>query len=84
MVLLFFILGESMSRSRKKHPWASCIGDKSNKKLFNRKFRHTANLDFPSGGAYKKTNDSYEICEFKVYGEDWKDDPELYRRICKK
>lgn len=52
-----------MSRSRKKHPLIQCCGDKSLKKMFNRRFRRNKDLDFPSGSAYRKTNESWEICD---------------------
>lgn len=52
-----------MSRSRKKHPLIQCAGYKGFKKIFNRRFRHKNDLDFPSGSAYKKTNESWEICD---------------------
>lgn len=52
-----------MSRSRKKHPLIQCCGDKSLKKTFNRRFRRKKDLDFPSGNAYRKTNESWEICD---------------------
>lgn len=52
-----------MSRSRKKHPLIQCCGDKSLKKLFNRRFRRKKDLGFPSYGAYRKANNSWEICD---------------------
>lgn len=52
-----------MSRSRKKHPLIQGCGDKSLKKIYNRRFRHQNDLDFPSGNAYRKTNNSWEICD---------------------
>ena len=52
-----------MSRSRKKHPLIKCAGDKGLKKIFNRRFRRNKDLDFPSGNAYRKTNESWEICD---------------------
>jgi len=52
-----------MSRSRKKHPLIQGCGDKSLKKIYNRRFRHKNDLDFPSGNAYRKTNNSWEICD---------------------
>lgn len=52
-----------MSRSRKKHPLIQCCGDKSLKKIFNRRFRRNKDLDFPSGSAYRKTNESWELCD---------------------
>ena len=53
-----------MSRSRKKNPLIKCAGDKSLKRIYNRRFRHQNDLDFPSGNAYRKTNDSWELCDF--------------------
>ena len=54
-----------MSRSRKKHPLIQGCGDKTLKKAYNRKFRrcYKYDLDFPSGNAYRKTNESWEICD---------------------
>lgn len=52
-----------MSRSRKKHPLIKCCGDASLKKIYNRRFRRKKDLDFPSGNAYRKTNESWEICD---------------------
>ena len=52
-----------MSRSRNKHPLIQGCGDKSLKKIYNRRFRHQNDLDFPSGNAYRKTNDSWGICD---------------------
>lgn len=53
-----------MSRSRKKHPLIQCAGDKEFKKIFNRRFRRNKDLDFPSGNAYRKTNESWDICDY--------------------
>ena len=55
-----------MSRSRKKHPICQICGDKSYKTIYNRRFRHKKDLDFPSGNAYRKTGESYDICDWKV------------------
>lgn len=52
-----------MSRSRKKHPLIQACGSKGFKKIFNKRFRHQNDLDFPSGNAYRKTNESWEICD---------------------
>lgn len=55
------------------------IGDPSFKKLFNRKLRRTTKEDVesvPSGGAYRKMNDSWDICDAKwgVSWEEFRDD----------
>ena len=57
-----------MSRSYKKHPYFLMIGDKSFKKIYNRRIRraHLAD-DVNSGGSYKKLNDSWDICDCKCY-----------------
>jgi len=72
-----------MSRSSKKHPLIQACGFKGFKKIFNRRFRHQNDLDFPSGNAYRKTNESWEICDV-VFGyfrhEDVPD--EERRRYC--
>lgn len=54
-----------MSRSYKKHPIIQGCGDKSLKKLFNRRLRRRKQLDYPSGNAYKRepSNNSWEICD---------------------
>lgn len=52
-----------MSRSRKKNPIIKTAGDKSLKKIFNRRFRRNNELDFPSGNAYRKTNEPWEIAD---------------------
>lgn len=54
-----------MSRSYKKHPIIQGGGDKSLKKLFNRRLRRRKQLDYPSGNAYRreKNNDSWDICD---------------------
>lgn len=52
-----------MSRSRKKHPLVKCACDKDMKKIYNRRFRRKKDLDFPSGNAYRKTNEPWAICD---------------------
>ena len=54
-----------MSRSYKKHPIIQGCGDKSLKKIFNRRLRRRKQLDYPSGNAYKRepSNNSWEICD---------------------
>lgn len=56
-----------MSRSRKKNPIIKTAGDKSLKRIFNRRFRRNKELDFPSGNAYRKTNEPWEIADV-TYG----------------
>lgn len=56
--------GLLMSRSYKKHPYFLMIGDKSFKKIYNRRIRRTHLVDdIDSGGSYKKFNDSWNICD---------------------
>ena len=74
-----------MSRSQKKNPLV-LIGDKSCKKLFNRRFRHQNELDFPSGNAYRKTNCSWDIKELAFgyfKGEDIPEEPCSYQYAMK-
>lgn len=68
-----------MSRSRKKHPIVRC-GDTFYKKIFNRRFRRKKDLDFPSGSAYRKTNESWDICDFVGGYFDKKEIPEKENR----
>ena len=59
-----------MSRSYKKHPWVKCAGDPSMKKLFNRRIRRSNKAlytDMPNGNAYKKTNCSWDIADYRCY-----------------
>lgn len=69
-----------MSRSRKKHPLIKCAGDKGFKKIFNRRFRHKNDFDFPSGNAYRKVNESWEICDILVGYFKHSDIPEENRK----
>ena len=67
-----------MSRSRKKHPVFKDndgAGKKKRiKKLFNRRLRRNAdNLDLPDGNAYKRQNEAWDICDFRI--EPDPDDP---------
>lgn len=60
-----------MSRSRKKRPiFKDNDGSdkkKRLKKIFNRRIRrHKDTLDVPSGNAYKRYNESWDICDFKI------------------
>ena len=73
-----------MSRSYKKHPLIQGCGDKSLKKLFNRRLRRRKQLDYPSGKAYcrERNNNSWDICDalFGYYTRDAipKDDQRSY------
>ena len=70
-----------MSRSYKKNPITKTAGDKSFKTIFNRRFRRTNDLDFPSGNAYRKTNETWEISDFSYgyfSGEKLPDEPRKY------
>lgn len=61
-----------MSRSYRHSDIMPCACNKSLKKLYNRRFRrtHKNDTDFPSGNAYRKTNDSWEIVDMKI-DIDW-------------
>ena len=73
-----------MSRSYKKHPIIQGCGDKSLKKLFNRRLRRRKQLDYPSGNAYRreKNNNSWDICDvlfgYFTYDEIPEDDKRPY------
>lgn len=57
-----------MSRSYKKHPYFQLAGDKSFKKIFNRRIRRNKLTDdINSGSSYKKLNDSWDICDWRTY-----------------
>lgn len=54
-----------MSRSYKKHPWATDNSDKKiHKKIANRRVRRF-NRDIANGKAYRKLYESWEICDWK-------------------
>lgn len=58
-----------MSRSWKKNKWSK-VGDPSFKKIFNRKIRRNSKyMDLPSGNAYRKVNDSWDICDYRFRHE---------------
>lgn len=68
-----------MSRSYKKG--FQCAGDKSFKKIFNRRLRRSQKCqDIPSGSAYKKYNCSYDIADDRgsVSWESFKSWPGVY------
>ena len=73
-----------MSRSYKKHPLIQGCGDKSLKKLYNRRLRRRKQLDYPSGGYYRKEpgHSSWEICDvlfgYFTYAEIPKDEERPY------
>lgn len=57
-----------MSRSYKKHPWAtdSHKNKKFLKKIANRRVRRF-NHKLANGSAYRKLYQSYEICDYKFF-----------------
>lgn len=75
-----------MSRSYRKTSWEFLYSKhRSVKKDFNRRIRRGADVDFeqgvisiPNGGAYRKANESWEICDGERLGPSW---PE-YRDEC--
>ena len=72
-----------MSRSYKKYPiFKDNDGagkKKSYKQLFNRKLRRNKSaLDVASGNAYKKQNESWDICDFRIKPDP--DDPKQMRQ----
>ena len=54
-----------MSRSYKKHTRVKQQTSKNMKKYANKKVRKTKNI--PSGGAYKKVFEQYDICDWNWY-----------------
>jgi len=63
-----------MSRSYRHRPFIGiACTDKTAKKRFNRRFRRTVKDDFPSGSAYRKYNETYDISDGKSYIHDEKD-----------
>lgn len=67
-----------MSRSHKKHYIFKFAGDTSLKKIFNRRLRRSAKCqDIPSGGAYKKYNDSWDLADYALICS-WKE----YKKFC--
>lgn len=57
-----------MSRSYKKTPKLAVAEDKAYKKIFNRRIRRNHLADnLSDGGAYKKLNDPWDICDYKEY-----------------
>lgn len=76
-----------MSRSYKKHAYIP-VGDKSWKKIYNRKLRRTNkyNYDIPNNiGLYKRENNSWNIvdlycgfydeAEYKTFCDEWNEKP---------
>ena len=67
-----------MSRSYKKYPWVTdhkAGTTKNTKKLANKTVRHRKNL--PSGKAYRKVFESWDICDYK-YMWTWEEEDNLY------
>ena len=73
--------GIKMSRSYKKHPYMQCAGNKSYKKIYNRKYRrqHKNDYDLPQNKKYKRENESWEICDILC---GWHNIDE-YKKFCK-
>lgn len=56
-----------MSRSYKKHPWATDNADKKfHKKVANKRVRRF-NHDIANGNAYRRLYPSYDICDYKFF-----------------
>jgi hypothetical protein len=51
-----------MSRSYKKHPVCKDSANQEEKRIANKKVRHTLNI--PSGGSYKKCYESWNISDW--------------------
>ena len=67
-----------MSRSYKKNPYCTDnSSSKESKKFANKTVRHRK--DIPSGGAYKKASESYNICDYKFY-ETWEDAKDYWEK----
>ncbi len=70
-----------MSHSYKKNPIRKMAGSTSFKTIFNRRFRRKKDLDFPSGNAYRKTNETWAISDISYgyfAGEKLPDEPRKY------
>ncbi len=62
-----------MSRSYRKTPSMNVVKPASYMKAkFNRAFRHNQALDFPSGSAYRKAYESWNIHDWRVVGVSYK------------
>lgn len=60
-----------MSRSYKKHPYYKCAPGKLTKKMCNRRIRRAfKDDDIPSGNAYRKLNDSWELYDY-IFDGSW-------------
>ena len=69
-----------MSRSYRHHYIFKTAGDKSMKKLFNRRLRRSQRCsNIPNGNAYKKYNESWEIADFIYRYDNYNDYRELHK-----
>lgn len=69
-----------MSRSYRHNYVFKTAGDKSMKKIFNRRLRrsqHCANI--PNGNAYKRYNDSWKIADYVYRYHDYHDYREQHK-----
>ncbi len=63
-----------MSRSYRHNYVFKTAGDKSMKKLFNRRLRRSQRCrNIPSGGAYKRYNNSWEIADYVYRYNNYRD-----------
>ena len=73
-----------MSRSRKKTAIFKQKNDKWYKRYSNKKIRKT---DIPSGGAFRRVVNSYDICDYKCLcsgNSRWTPDPEDVEKSVRK
>lgn len=65
-----------MSRSYRHSNYVKCCGDKSYKKVFNRRLRRSSKYSspdsIPAGNAYRKLNESYDIVDYR-FDSSWEE-----------
>lgn len=65
-----------MSRSYRHSDYIKSCGDKSYKKIFNRRLRRSSKCSnpdsIPAGNAYKKFNESYDIVDYR-FDSSWEE-----------
>lgn len=65
-----------MSHSYRHSNYIKCCGDRSYKKIFNRRLRRSSkysNPDFiPTGNVYKKLNKSYDLADYR-FDSSWEE-----------
>lgn len=63
-----------MSRSYRHHYIFKTAGDKSFKKIFNRRLRRSSKCEnIPDGNAYRKYNNSWEIADYVYRYNDYEE-----------